>query len=63
VEPNDVVELVTDLPDEGLAAGAVGTVVHVFDRPNRAYEVEFADDDGRTIAQIALTPDKVRPAG
>jgi hypothetical protein len=56
----DVVRLVVDLPDEGLPAGAVGAVVHVFDKPSLAYEVEFTDDDGRTIAQLPLTPGQVQ---
>jgi hypothetical protein len=59
----DLIELVADLPDEGLSAGAVGTVVHIFDAPNLAYEVEFTDHDGRTLAQVPLTPDQIRPAG
>jgi hypothetical protein len=50
-----------DLPDEGLSAGAVGAVVHVFEKPSLAYEVEFADEDGRTIAQLPLTPGQIRP--
>ncbi|MGS2616628.1 DUF4926 domain-containing protein [Micromonospora sp. LZ34] len=58
----DLVELTTDLPDERIPAGSVGTIVHVFQRPELAYEVEFADDDGRTLATVALTPDKLRPS-
>lgn len=54
----DVVELVVDVPDEQLAAGAVGTVVAIFDPP-RAYEVEFVDQDGRTIALVVLTDDQL----
>lgn len=60
MELYDVVELIVDLPDEGLATGSVGTVVHVFHEPNLAYEVEFADDEGRTVAMVPLTPDQVR---
>jgi hypothetical protein len=56
----DVVRLMVDLPDEGLSAGAVGAVVHVFEKPSLAYEVEFTDDDGRTIAQVPLTPGQVQ---
>jgi hypothetical protein len=56
----DIVELVADMPEEGLSAGAVGTVVHIFDKPNLAYEVEFTDDGGKTIAQVPLTPDQIR---
>ncbi|SNY34508.1 DUF4926 domain-containing protein [Paractinoplanes atraurantiacus] len=60
MELYDTVRLLVDLPEEQLKAGAVGAVVHVFDRPRLAYEVEFTDGDGRTVAQVALTPDQVQ---
>jgi len=60
VDLYDVVRLMVDLPDEGLSAGAVGAVVHVFEKPSLAYEVEFADEDGRTIAQLPLTPGQIQ---
>jgi hypothetical protein len=56
----DLVRLTVDLPAEGLSAGAVGAVVHVFENPNLAYEIEFADENGRTIAQLPLTPDQIQ---
>jgi hypothetical protein len=56
----DVVALTDSLPDQGLDAGAVGTIVHIFHKPNIAYEVEFIDDDGATIAMATLTPDQFR---
>jgi hypothetical protein len=58
----DVVTLVEDRPEDGLAAGARGTVVHVHDEPERAYEVEFLDPAGRTTAVLTLRPDQLRPA-
>jgi hypothetical protein len=57
----DVVALVDPRPEDGLAAGAVGTIVHIFDRPRRAYEVEFVDDDGMTVATATLLPEQIRP--
>ncbi|MCW3820406.1 DUF4926 domain-containing protein [Micromonospora sp. DR5-3] len=56
----DLVELREALPEENLPAEAVGTIVHVFHRPQLAYEVEFTDEDGRTLSSVALTPDKLR---
>ncbi|MEU0078817.1 DUF4926 domain-containing protein [Micromonospora tulbaghiae] len=56
----DLVELRDAVPEENLPAGAVGTIVHVFHRPDLAYEVEFADQDGRTLSTVALTPDKIQ---
>jgi hypothetical protein len=58
----DVVRLAVDLPEDGLQAGAIGTVVEIFDVPQRAYEIEFADDSGTTIAQLALEPGQIEPA-
>lgn len=58
----DVVALVNDLPEERLPAGSIGTIVHVFEKPRLAYEVEFADEDGSTLATAALTPDQIRAA-
>ncbi|MEV4758008.1 DUF4926 domain-containing protein [Micromonospora sp. NPDC049559] len=56
----DMVALTVGLPDEGLPAGSVGTIVHVFDQPRRAYEVEFVDEDGETIATAAVRPEQLR---
>ncbi|WP_328653735.1 DUF4926 domain-containing protein [Micromonospora sp. NBC_00330] len=59
LELYDVVELREAVPGEQLPAGAVGTVVHVFNGPPPAYEVEFADADGRTTAMVTLRADQV----
>jgi Domain of unknown function (DUF4926) len=57
VEINSVVALLEDLPDEGLVRGQVGTVVEIW-APG-VYEVEFADDNGRTYAMAALRADQL----
>lgn len=56
----DVVELAVDLPAEGLRAGAIGTIVDDY-AGTAEYEVEFTDDDGRTVALTALRADQLRP--
>ncbi|WP_410813756.1 DUF4926 domain-containing protein [Micromonospora sp. 067-2] len=61
MQPYDVVELKEALPEERLAAGVVGTIVHVFEAPRAAYEAEFADGDERTICTAALTSEQVGP--
>jgi hypothetical protein len=48
----DVVALTEDLPDRRLRRGHVGTVVEIL-APD-VFEVEFADNDGRTFASLAL---------
>jgi hypothetical protein len=55
---NDVVRLRQAIPSESLPEGAIGTIVAEFTKPNEAYEVEFCDSNGRTINQLALTPDQ-----
>lgn len=39
-----------------LAAGEQGTIVLVHEQPELAYEVEFCQHDGQTIAQLPLLP-------
>jgi len=49
----DVVITTTDLPEHGVKAGEVGTVVDVLHNPD-AYYVEFASDKGETLALVPL---------
>ena len=56
----DAVVLLADIPEQGLCKGQVGTVVVEFRKPRPAYETEFADARGRTMAQLALLPDQIR---
>jgi hypothetical protein len=60
--PFDVVLINQDIPADGLKMGMVGTVVDVYTQPTIAYEVEFCDAMGRTIAQTALSSDQLRYA-
>lgn len=55
----DVVVLTEDIPEEGLVAGMIGAVVDVHTMPTEAYEVEFCDPQGRTIALRAFQPDQL----
>ncbi|MET8529951.1 DUF4926 domain-containing protein [Micromonospora sp. NPDC005172] len=59
LELYDVVKVREAIPGEKLPAGTVGTVVHIFSDPLAAYEVEFADADGRTVAMVTLRADQV----
>ena len=60
IREHDRVVLTTPVPAEGLVAGDVGAVVHVY-RDGQAYEVEFVTLDGRTAAVVTLEADQVRP--
>lgn len=55
----DIVELATDRPEDGLLAGATGTIVDDYHGSDE-YEVEFVDDNGKTIALTTLRGDQLR---
>ena len=60
LKEHERVVLKTSLPAEGLEAGDVGTVVHVYG-DGKAYEVEFVTLDGHTAAVVTLEAVQVRP--
>ena len=62
MKEHERIVLKTPMPAEGLEAGDVGTVVHVY-RDGKAYEVEFLTLDGRTAAVVTLEAAQVRPVG
>jgi hypothetical protein len=49
----DLVSLLVDVPEHGLARGNLGTVVE--ELGDGFFEVEFSDDSGRTCAELALS--------
>jgi hypothetical protein len=59
IQELDEVVLTCDLPDHGLAASDIGTVVLVHDE-GKGYEVEFMTLDGETIAVATLRAEQVR---
>jgi Domain of unknown function (DUF4926) len=56
----DCVVLTVDLPEFGLSAGDVGTVVLVHGR--EGFEVEFVTLEGETLAVVSLRPEQLRAA-
>lgn len=50
---NDVIKVSKDI-QENIRAGDVGTVVHIFDVTPPVYEIEFTDNEGRTLATVPL---------
>jgi hypothetical protein len=55
IQEHDCIVLTTHLPDQGLEAGDVGTVVHIH-KDAAAYEVEFMTLTGKTIAVTTVLP-------
>ena len=60
IKEHDCVVLTTNLPDEGLEAGDIGTVVHIH-KDGAGYEVEFMTLTGETVAVVTLLANQVRP--
>lgn len=60
IREHDMAVLTSDIPDERLVAGDVGTVVHVH-RDGTAYEVEFMTLDGETVAVVTVEAGQARP--
>src|SRR3989304_1502347 len=60
LKEHERVVLTRSMPAEGLEAGDVGAIVHVY-HDGEAYEVEFVALDGHTTAVATLEADQVRP--
>lgn len=60
IKEHERVVLTMPILAEGLEAGDVGTVVHVY-KDSEAYEVEFITLDGQTAAVVTLEASQVRP--
>ncbi len=56
------VVLTRDLPDFGLQAGDVGTVVMVH-AGGRGFEIEFTTLTGETVGVVTVSAEDVRPVG
>jgi len=52
IQLSDVVALTEDIPDRGLQRGQVGTIVE--SHGPDVFEVEFADNEGKTYAMLPL---------
>lgn len=57
----EVVKLQQVLPGSNLQKGDIGTIVEVYSNPYEAYEVEFCDTKGKTIALLTLKPEQLMP--
>ena len=55
----DIVVLERHVPEHGLICGDIGTIVHAYGNTN-AYEVEFANGEGETMAVVTLEASDIR---
>jgi len=60
IKEHDRVVLKKSVPGQGLKAGDVGTVIHVYNK-GAAFEVEFLTLHGETVAVATLEASQVRP--
>ena len=60
IKEHDCVVLTTNVPDEDLESGDIGTVVHI-PKDGEGYEVEFMTLTGETVAIVTLLVGHVRP--
>jgi hypothetical protein len=60
IKEHDRIVLTAPIPTEGLEAGDVATVVHVY-ADEKAFEVEFTTLDGTTAAVATVAAAAVRP--
>jgi ATP-dependent exoDNAse (exonuclease V) alpha subunit len=60
IKEHDCVVLTANVPNEGLVAGDIGTIVHIH-KGGEGYEVEFMTLTGETVAIITLLAGQVRP--
>lgn len=56
---HDCIVLTANLPDAGMEAGDVGTVIYIYNN-GFAYEVEFITLAGTTVAVATVPADKLR---
>jgi Domain of unknown function (DUF4926) len=57
----DIVVLTHDIPEHNLRQGNRGAIVHCYSN-SEAFEVEFIDSDGHTLALLTLTPSDLQPS-
>lgn len=61
----DIVTLLKDIPAHNLTKDMIGTIVMIYQEPDlpKAYEVEFCDDQGKTIALVTLKEHEIALSG
>lgn len=60
IKEHECIVLLQDIPENGLKAGDIGTVMHVH-KGGTGYEVEFMTLAGDTVAIVTLLPAQLRP--
>ena len=56
----ETVVATVDIPEDGILAGDVGTIIDIYLELAKAYEVEFLTANGAERALVTLAPDQFR---
>jgi hypothetical protein len=56
----ETVVAMVNIPEEGILAGDVGTIIDVYTQLALAFEVQFASAIGSPRALVTLTPEQIR---
>jgi hypothetical protein len=59
IQESDLIALLIDLPDVSLFRGDVGTVAMIHGE-QQAFEIEFVNADGKTVAIETLYADQIK---
>lgn len=59
LKEKDIVILISDHSEQGVASGSEGVVVEVLDKPREGYLVEFFDEDDYPTEVLALPPEEI----
>ncbi len=56
----ETVVATVDIPEEGILAGDLGTIIDIYLELSKAYEVEFLTANGSERALVTLAPNQFR---
>lgn len=59
--PLSLVRLPRGIPDHGIPAGSIATILDVYEEPSLGYEIEVSDDSGRSLFAGGISAADVEP--
>ena len=59
--PLSLVRLPRGIPEHGIPAGAIATILDVYEKPSLAYEIEVSDGDGHSLFVGVILASEVEP--
>lgn len=59
--PLSLVRLLRGIPEHGIPAGSIATILDVYDGPSIEYEIEVSDESGRSLFVGGISAADVEP--